>query len=98
MYLSPRIALSSLASKTRAGFRLPEGGKVVPLVVNLAGGSLPAAGSCWTRHGSGITPGTGEPVGSGLGLVCMSANLPERRSPTTASHRSMGRLFRRWDD
>jgi hypothetical protein len=63
---------------------------VVPLVGEVVGGrSLPAAGAWWTRRGSGITPGTGEPAGSIMGLVCMAANLPERRTPVAASHRSI---------
>jgi hypothetical protein len=45
-----------------------------------------------TRNGSGITPGTGEPVGPIVGLVCMSATFP------SADHRSriQRRLFRCW--
>ena len=79
MYLSPRRALSSFASAMLAGFRRPgdDAGLVVPLAVGVAAGrSCAATVSRWARTGSGMTPGTGEPVGSIVGCVCMSATFP----------------------
>jgi hypothetical protein len=35
-----------------------------------------AAGSARSRIGSGITPGTGEPFGSLVGMICMSTTFP----------------------
>src|SRR5215217_4351791 len=66
MYLSPRRALSSLLTGLR---RRGEGA-----------GSI-VTGSSRTRIGSGMTPGTGEPVGSLVGLACMSATF---QSPIAA--------------
>src|SRR4051794_21454190 len=80
MYLSPRMALSSSARTLRAGFGRPGGevGMAAPV------GCSSAATVPWrTPNGAGITPGTGEPVGSIVGVVCM-CDLPERGSPIAA--------------
>jgi hypothetical protein len=64
-----------------AGFRRPgdDAGLVVPLAVGLAvRGSDAATVSRWTRTGSGMTPGTGEPGRLDRGLGLHVGDLPER--------------------
>jgi hypothetical protein len=60
-----------------AGFRRPgDDADMIVLVIVAVRRSCAATVSWWTRNGSGITPGTGEPVGSIVRLVCMSATFP----------------------
>jgi hypothetical protein len=71
MYLSPRTTPTSLASSLLAGPRR-RGGGTGPVVVRGFAGAL----SSWTRIGSGITPGTGDSLGSNVGFVAISAAFP----------------------
>jgi hypothetical protein len=47
-------------------------------------------------HVAGIIPGTGEPVGSIVGLICMSATFPARIADRGSDRSITGRLFRSW--
>src|ERR1041384_4281654 len=71
MYLSPRTTATSLSSRRLAGPRSRGDGTGSVVAPSFAG----ALSSC-TRVGSGTTPGTGDSVGSTVGLVAISAAFP----------------------
>src|SRR5690348_4512828 len=71
MYLSPRTTPNTLASSLLDGRRCRGDGTGSVVARGCAG----ALSSC-TRTGSGITPGTGDSLGSNVGFVAISAAFP----------------------
>jgi hypothetical protein len=71
MCLSPRTTPTSLASSLLAGPRRRADGTGSVVARGFAG-----ALSSWTRIGSGITPGTGDWLGSNVGFIAISAAFP----------------------